>query len=205
MRSTVWNAAVHPGSAQLGGCDGRRRTIRHRMPPGRRSQNTLEVLVMSRGHLAYVVEQREFRRIARVTVQQLVMFPSRRAAGAQGGRSEELSAAPVRLVISGVCRHSCLPEALTAIWKMTWQSIATEELDSVVAGPLALGPETVREHSDGPDSEESGPSALSDIGVPTGTNQWAWSPRSCSYDSPTRATKPSTAPKGKIHQPMAIP
>lgn len=93
--------------------------------------------------------------------------------GAKARRGEALSSALVRPGPLGALQTLLVVEVVTAIWQIAWQFFATEELAGVVPAPLGLFHKTVREYSEGPDSKESGPLALSDISVRSGTNQWA--------------------------------
>lgn len=102
-----------------------------------------DLLAVSRGLFSYEVEQRDFRRISRLMVQQPEML---RVVTQQERRLvEALSATLVRRGPLRALQALLVAEVVTATWRIAWQSFATEELAGVESDPLALFDETVRE------------------------------------------------------------
>lgn len=102
-----------------------------------------DLLGVARELFAHEVEQRDFRRISRLMVQEPEML--RVVTRQERTLVERLRAVLIqRSGLSSLQAH-LVAEVVTATWRTAWQSFAREEFDGLESDPLALFDETVRE------------------------------------------------------------
>lgn len=103
----------------------------------------VDLLTVCREHFSHEVEQRDFRRISRLMIQEPEML--RVVMRQERHLVEALSSALLhRSVLDGL-QSLLVAEVVTASWRVAWQSFARDEYDGVASDPVALFDQTVRE------------------------------------------------------------
>lgn len=102
-----------------------------------------DLLAVCRDLFAQEVEQSDFRRISRLMVQEPAM--TRVVVRQERKLVEALSAALVDRGHLDPLQSLLVAEAVTAAWRVAWQSFARNEVDGVDSDPVELFEKTIRE------------------------------------------------------------
>ncbi|MDF9277935.1 helix-turn-helix domain containing protein [Arthrobacter sp. EH-1B-1] len=102
-----------------------------------------DLLAVCRKLFAQEVEQRDFRRISRLLIQEPELL--RAVARRERDLVEALSAVLVQRGTLGFLQALLVAEVVTAAWRVTWQTFARDEFDGVDSDPVYLFDQTVSE------------------------------------------------------------
>lgn len=102
-----------------------------------------DLLAVCREQFSHEVEQRDFRRISRLMIQEPEML--RVVTRQERSLVEALSSALVHRGALESLQSLLLAEVVTASWRVAWRSFAQDEYDGVDSDPLTLFDQTVRE------------------------------------------------------------
>ncbi|WP_313815202.1 helix-turn-helix domain-containing protein [Citricoccus sp.] len=102
-----------------------------------------DLLAVCREHFSHEVEQRDFRRISRLLIQEPEML--RVVMRQERHLVEALSAALVHRGMLGPLQSLLVAEVVTVSWRVAWQAFARDEFDGVDSDPVALFDQTVHE------------------------------------------------------------
>ncbi|GAA1664993.1 hypothetical protein GCM10010977_04380 [Citricoccus zhacaiensis] len=102
-----------------------------------------DLLAVCRELFSHEVEQRDFRRISRLLVQEPEML--RVVTRQERSLVEALSSALVHRGVLGTLQSLLIAEIVTACWRVAWQSFARYEVDGMDSDPVSLFDQTVRE------------------------------------------------------------